>query len=567
MSAQTMLPGRPCTREACGNMTRDPSGRCHHHGGTAIGPVSTAPMPSSASGPPPPPTAPPAHSDRTILSPEQEEAFRSWRTRACEPTTGAAYVAHALFNLTPVNTPGLGTMAVDDQYRVYVDFDWAMAQGVEYSTGVLIHEVWHALRKHGERGKNILGPDRGKHNNWNLAADAEINDDIVGIVPDDSIFPGDLKDAEGTALEVGNMAEYYFAKINEAQQKQKEEEKDKNKNGEKDEDGEPQDSDGGGQGEDGEPQQGDGSGDGSGQGQEGQGQPGSGQGGGPGDPGGQPQPGQGGGGKPGPREGSHSCGGGSGVTGEKADYELDEDEAPSKSSHEQDVIANQVAQDIKRAAEEAALGGKGIGRDPSDGERGWSEKMLAAKPVDWRSLLRANLRSAVAASKGRQDYSFKRPGRRGDSTNAILPGMVSPEIKIDVAIDTSGSMSAEDLGLAVNEVFNVAQSAGVRGRGLRAFSVDSQVGSKPQTVRKASDVKLTGGGGTDMGVAIEQMAMPSKNKAHIGIVLTDGFTPWPEQAPEGLKVIIGVIGTDGGKNLPAQYRPPEWANVVYIDKK
>jgi hypothetical protein len=47
------------------------------------------------------------------------------------------------------------------------------------------------------------------------------------------------------------------------------------------------------------------------------------------------------------------------------------------------------------------------------------------------------------------------------------------------------------------------------------------------------------------------------------VVLTDGLTPWPEQPPKGLQVVVGLIGR------PAQgtrrWEPPSWARVVQID--
>ncbi len=65
--------------------------------------------------------------------------------------------------------------------------------------------------------------------------------------------------------------------------------------------------------------------------------------------------------------------------------------------------------------------------------------------VSWQSLL-AQYMSALA----RDDFSYSRPSRR--SGEAILPALKSHQIDITVAIDTSGSISQEEVNEFVSEV-------------------------------------------------------------------------------------------------------------------
>lgn len=44
------------------------------------------------------------------------------------------------------------------------------------------------------------------------------------------------------------------------------------------------------------------------------------------------------------------------------------------------------------------------------------------------------------------------------------------------------------------------------------------------------------------------------------VVLTDGYTPWPKDAPR-FRVIVGLIGPWEGEAPPA---PPAWARTVRI---
>src|SRR5262245_2645631 len=62
-----------------------------------------------------------------------------------------AYFAPALFNLIPVRTDLIASMAVDSHWRLYYNDAWVASHSVEENAAVLIHEVSHLLREHAER--------------------------------------------------------------------------------------------------------------------------------------------------------------------------------------------------------------------------------------------------------------------------------------------------------------------------------------------------------------------------------------------------------------------------------
>lgn len=47
------------------------------------------------------------------------------------------------------------------------------------------------------------------------------------------------------------------------------------------------------------------------------------------------------------------------------------------------------------------------------------------------------------------------------------------------------------------------------------------------------------------------------------VVLTDGYTPWPERPPRGLRLVVGLLRE--GPAAP-EWAPPGWARVVEIDE-
>ena len=135
------------------------------------------------------------------------DSLKIARTRAAEDRP---YLASALWNLVPVERKGLGTMATDTHWRLY--YDPELPWGPKEMSAVLQHEVWHLLRSH-----HVRAESRGIHmvnaTAWNIAADMEINDDLMAegaTLPKGAVYPAALGYPNGKLTE-----EYYdmFPKI------------------------------------------------------------------------------------------------------------------------------------------------------------------------------------------------------------------------------------------------------------------------------------------------------------------------------------------------------------------
>ena len=201
-----------------------------------------------------------------------------------------------------------------------------------------------------------------------------------------------------------------------------------------------------------------------------------------------------------------------------------------------------------------------IQREPGavgGGWQRWAESVLPSR-IDWRRVLAAEVRGAIAAVAGQVDYSYRRPSRRAQP-GVILPTLHRPVPDVAIVVDTSGSMHDELLGRALTEVEAVLTRAGLRQRQVRVLAVDTDVHAV-RRVSKASQVALAGGGGTDMGAGIEAAAA-LRPRPSVTIVLTDGYTPWPERPPGGMRVVVGLLAQGWG-----EWEPPEWARTVRIDE-
>ncbi|MFE5309909.1 VWA-like domain-containing protein [Isoptericola sp. NPDC056605] len=142
------------------------------------------------------------------LDGDEFEAFRLGRLVAAE---NAPYFMHALFAVAPVAAPGLGTFAVDGTWRLYMDPDLLTGPNRWDSTtvgAVLLHEAGHLLRDHAGRAGNL--PTPRNHLAWNLAGDAEINDDLLSAgvpLPEGVVTPSAL------GCQDGDLAETYYAHL------------------------------------------------------------------------------------------------------------------------------------------------------------------------------------------------------------------------------------------------------------------------------------------------------------------------------------------------------------------
>ena len=230
---------------------------------------------------------------------------------------------------------------------------------------------------------------------------------------------------------------------------------------------------------------------------------------------------------------------GSVTGGNSRGYEIPKSNAenPSIKGDQQDVIRDRVAQDVIKHSRE-----KGVGSVPGELLR-WANELLNPQ-IDWKRELAGSLRSSLATVLGRRDYTFSRPSRRQSSMaesdpEFILPSMRKPSPPtIAIVIDTSGSVNEKEITEFLSEVDGIATANGIA-QGITVIPCDSQVGEiqKIRSISGIADIKLCGGGGTDLRVGISA-AESLRPQPKIIIVLTDGYTPWPDSIDGHVESLI-----------------------------
>ena len=254
------------------------------------------------------------------------------------------------------------------------------------------------------------------------------------------------------------------------------------------------------------------------------------------------------------------CGSVSG--GQPRGYELprtDADNAAVKHD-QQNVLRDQVAQAITDHVS------KFPGTVPGSLVR-WADELLHPK-VNWRKELAGSFRASLSNISGRKDYLYTRPSRRQGAmrqgnSELILPAMRKPAPPpVAVVVDTSGSISREDIIDFLSEVDGIARANGVA-HGLYVIPCDAAVGpiQKIKSRGMIENLQLPGGGGTDLVVGIEA-AYKITPIPRVLIIFTDGYTPWPGEINQKLDKVIVCLTTEHAKS-----DVPEWAEVIMIKEE
>lgn len=192
------------------------------------------------------------------------------------------------------------------------------------------------------------------------------------------------------------------------------------------------------------------------------------------------------------------------------DFE-DIEEMEFDSPAEQEAFAEKIKDVVVRAKIMAEM--SGAGQFGGSVERFLSD--ILRPKLNWKTLLKRY----VTATMSREDYSWRRPKQKG---GLYFPRLYSPKVgQIDIAIDTSGSISNDQFNQFMSEVFSILKSVKPSSIGLIQWDHELRSNTQLTTVKDFLRLPFLGGGGTLVSKAFEGFA---QNKtSQMMVVITDGY--------------------------------------------
>ena len=169
--------------------------------------------------------------------------------------------------------------------------------------------------------------------------------------------------------------------------------------------------------------------------------------------------------------------------------------------------------------------------------------------TDWKQLLHDFLHC------DQYDYTFLPPDRRYAGADFYLPAFNADDEdgsadEIWVCVDTSGSITDEELTCAMEEILDAMRQTHLRGK-LSFF--DSMI-TDPEPFETEEELKKLvpmGGGGTSFRIIFDYLRnrlYPDMPKAIL--IFTDGYAEWPEEQVAMDVPVLWLISRDGNDDVP-----------------
>jgi len=188
----------------------------------------------------------------------------------------------------------------------------------------------------------------------------------------------------------------------------------------------------------------------------------------------------------------------------------------------------QIQQKVAQAANMARMAGKmpaGVARLVDE---------ILNPTVPWQDLLREYMTRVT-----KDNESWSRRNRR--FTDVYLPSRHSQRMgEIVVIGDTSGSITNQELARIASEVAAISEA--VNPERIRLVWADTEVAGEQEF--EAGDIIKAdpkGGGGTDMRVPLQHI---DQYQPEIAVLVTDGYTPWPNVEPEYPLIVVCTTKVD-----------------------
>jgi predicted metal-dependent peptidase len=182
----------------------------------------------------------------------------------------------------------------------------------------------------------------------------------------------------------------------------------------------------------------------------------------------------------------------------------------------------EVKEQWNKASSEASVYAKQQGKLPKG-----VEKILEAvlnEKVNWKYLLYKYLTKTLP-----YDYTYSRPSKKSISSGFYMPSILKENIEVVVSIDTSGSISQEELREFLGEIISLIRS--FNNIKIKIIICDAEIKEVYDIgngdIDKVNNLKISGGGGTSH-IPIYDYIDNKLPNTKLVVHFTDGYTEFPD---------------------------------------
>ena len=225
---------------------------------------------------------------------------------------------------------------------------------------------------------------------------------------------------------------------------------------------------------------------------------------------------------------------------ENSDFTIDIEGLEGLSEAERKLISKQIDHQLKEITEKLEKTSKGRGLIPNELKDYIDQLFEVVEPViDWKSYLRRfNSMSTMIFTK----KTRRKPNRRFGDGPALK---IKQKKRTLVAIDTSGSVSKEDLIEFFNEIHHIYKS----GTYIDIVECDAKIHRVYEYKGDREDISVCGRGGTDFEPVMVYLAENKNEYANL-IYLTDGECVCPATTPKKPVLWVHSSGHNINESLP-----------------
>jgi len=215
------------------------------------------------------------------------------------------------------------------------------------------------------------------------------------------------------------------------------------------------------------------------------------------------------------------------------------------------VNLRELEQQLKQKIASALQVAKREGKVPAGLEEE-VERLLYPK-LPWSDILRRFIYSSV-----KDDYSYLKPSRKFLYRKLVFPSLYSPSVEtVVIAIDTSGSISSDELKAFTNEINSIIQQQNIKKVVVVQCDADIQDIKEVTPPEMVESLRFKGRGGTDYRPVFEYVSKRTDLDVACLIYLTDlECSSYPSTPPP-----YPVLWVCTQKN----YTPPPFGEVLVLE--